>query len=56
MLKNGNECYCFDKLPFEDLLFVKDADEADFCNIDCDGQSSYKCGGATAYSIYVASM
>ena len=55
LLKNGNECVCFDNIPTEGLLLVNDVEEEDHCNIDCLGSDLYKCGGTTSVSAYVAS-
>ena len=55
VLKNGNQCYCFEEMPLEDLDFVNDIDEPDHCNISCVGSSNYLCGGAKAYTAYIAS-
>ena len=56
VLKNGNECSCFEELPVDEVFFVNDVDESDTCNMTCPGSDLYKCGGESSYSIYIASM
>ena len=55
LLKNGNECFCYDETPTKELLLFNDVEEEDQCNIDCVGSDLYKCGGTTSVSVYVAS-
>ena len=56
VLKNGNECSCFEELPVDEVFFVNDVDESDTCNMTCPGSDLYKCGGESSFSIYIASM
>ena len=56
VLKNGQECYCFEVLPFDSIDFIKDVDEESFCNVDCSGWNATKCGGQSSYSVYIASI
>ena len=56
VLKNGNQCSCFEELPVDEVFFVNDVDESDTCNMTCPGSDLYKCGGGSSYSIYIASM
>ena len=53
MLKNGNECFCVEEVPFVDLFLTQDEDNN--CNVTCTGSELYNCGGSAFYSIYVAS-
>ena len=55
LLRNGNECFCYEDVPTKSLLLLNDAEEEDYCNLDCAGSDLYKCGGAASVSIYVAS-
>ena len=55
VLKNGNECSCYEEVPVEEIFFVNDVEEFDTCNITCSGSNLYNCGGDSAYSIYIAS-
>ena len=54
-MKNGNECFCFEEVPVDEMFFVNDVDESETCNITCSGSNLYICGGGSAYSIYIAS-
>ena len=55
MIKNGNECACFEDVPYKSLLLVSDAEEENHCNVVCTGSNLYMCGGGNSVSIYVAS-
>jgi hypothetical protein len=51
-LMKGEDCLCFDSIPFDNLLL---ANEVDACSNQCNGNTNYFCGGENAISIYVAS-
>ena len=52
-LTNGEDCLCFDAVPFTNVLLA--SNEAEVCSSKCAGNSNYLCGGSNALSIYVAS-
>jgi len=51
-LFNGTDCICFDVVPLNGLLEVK---EENFCNQTCSGDNHYMCGGLNSVSMFVAS-
>ena len=55
VLKNGNECFCVEEIPFDKLNLISAENELDFCNVTCIGSNISYCGGIRAFSIYVAS-
>ena len=55
-MKNGEECYCYENIPYADLQTVPSENETVSCSSYCKGGNDYICGGPEAVSIYVASM
>ncbi len=51
-LTNGQECVCFEALPFEGITVAR---EEDHCVVPCTGDQKYLCGGNSSLSIYIAS-
>ena len=56
MLINGQECNCYEEIPFVDLQTVPSENETITCSKRCNGADDYVCGGPESVSIYVASM
>ena len=54
-MKNGEDCYCYENIPFADLQVVPSENETISCSSKCKGGDDYLCGGPEAVSIYVAS-
>ena len=55
MTTKGNECYCYDNVPYQSLQSVPDQNDTLVCSNYCKGGTEYMCGGPSAVSIYVAS-
>lgn len=55
VLKQGEECYCYEDVPFPSLQIVASENETISCSKRCKGADEYICGGPEAVSIYVAS-
>ena len=53
--RNGTECMCFENFPFEHLENLRDDIEQEHCNIFCNDDSNYQCGGANSINGYVSS-
>lgn len=55
MIKNGQECSCYEDIPLQHLQMSTGKKEAQVCNAMCKGGNDYICGGDNGYSVYVAS-
>ena len=55
VLQNGENCYCYENIPFADLQTIPSENETISCSSKCKGGDDYVCGGPEAVSIYVAS-
>jgi hypothetical protein len=55
VIKNGDECTCYEELPLAKMQMVSSEKESNVCNMTCNGNSNYICGGPNAVSVFVAS-
>ena len=53
VIKNGVECKCFDKIPYQHVALPRSPDEMKLCDITCAGAPDQVCGGANSYSAYI---
>jgi hypothetical protein len=54
VMKNGQECSCYEKIPLEHLQMAAGDNEEQVCNVMCKGGGDYNCGGSNGYTVYVA--
>jgi hypothetical protein len=50
-VENGGECFCGDSLDPK-AHYYSGADETKSCNVACQGDSNYSCGGSWALNVY----
>ena len=55
MLKNKDDCYCSNEIPFQSLTLINSDEEDQYCDLPCSGLKNSICGGAEAFSIYISS-